>query len=194
MSGVFLGLGARLAGTAIFKSAAGIFTAIPRPVWEGLAVLGYLLAGYATHQRAAHQHDTAIIAAEDARINKLALAQKARIDALTTELTTKDRTQNDEKNSRIAATATTVLVRGPGKAVCPSVAVAASPPVRHDQAAPQASASVAPVPDSGGEQLIALPFAPTVELVKEHDQCLVDLQSVIDQHEQLLKVWPKGAH
>src|SRR5206468_1025626 len=104
------------------KRASDLLSAIPRPVWEALAVLGYVLALYATHQGFAHQHDRALIAANNAQWqHKLdaAAAKVAEGDRQRAALSAQLRKVNDEQNSRIAADAGGLKLRGPGKATCP---------------------------------------------------------------------------
>jgi hypothetical protein len=64
------GIGAKIAGNALFKKGAGFFSAIPKPVWEALAVIGYVLALLALHQHYAHQAIAAAKAEQKAADDK----------------------------------------------------------------------------------------------------------------------------
>lgn len=61
MTGLVAGVGAKVAANALVTKATGLLSAIPKPVWEALAVIGYMLALIALHQ---HYARAAIAAAK----------------------------------------------------------------------------------------------------------------------------------
>lgn len=187
MSGIVALLPARAAASAFLgKISPKIWLALGCAVALVLGVLWHrheVKATIATAKAEQRADDQKVLNAQAAKIR----AQDAQLAAMSSQL----RKANDEEHSRIDADAGAVLVRGPGKAVCPGVSSPPAAPGRPIQAAPEAGPAVAPVPDSGGQQLIALPFAPTVELTKEHDQCLADRRSIDAWYDALVKAWPK---
>jgi hypothetical protein len=166
-----MGLGALLVAGGSWVADA-LKSLSPR-VW--LALAGILLAVglVVLHER----HAKAEIAAAEKRG---AAAEGARIAAQVNRLTDringvaqKLREKGREDDRRIAADADDLRVRGPGHAACSAVVSAPRAP-GGAAAAGEAGAAVAPVPDGGGAELIALPFAGAVQLVEDHDQCLAD--------------------
>src|SRR5690348_11337815 len=159
-------LGAWLAETALGKWFAGsaaksFLSAIPRPVWEALTVLAYVVALFALHQHYVHAHDAKLTASINAEWQRKLDAQVAEIkqkDAQLATISAQLRKANDEANLAIAADARDLRLRGPGKATCPRVSSAPAAAGGHVQTAPAADAPVAPLPDAGGIELIALPF------------------------------------
>ncbi len=159
-----------LAGAALKLSPVGRFLkAIPREVWIGLAVLALIAGGVIYHKRAVSNARTeghaAGVKAEGDRIAAKAAVIKAKADKLAAEL----RSKNDATIRAIAGDADDLRVRGPGKAGCGSPAAASSgrlvPPAR------PGDAPLAPLPYPEWNELIGLPFAPTVAFAEQHDLC-----------------------
>lgn len=191
----------RFAGVGnLFKSGSAQLAKVPPQVWQALAVLGYALALYATHQRAVHDHDTAIIAANNAqwqtRLNAAhsdALAWKAKADQQAMTIAQNERTKHEEDIRLNAAAADALLLRGPGAASaahCGQVNHPGTPaaPDRHDQAAPQAGAPATQVP-SGDWALV--PWNWLVGVLHEHDDLLSDVTTVISNDEKQRAAWPQ---
>lgn len=168
---------------------------LPKPVWYiigGVAILG---SGTLLHSCEVGKHDRALVAStiakEDNRLTTDALKLKAQADKLNAEAAQLERIKNAEANTRTITLTRDILLRGPGKASCASGPGIA--PISSGPNAPVGSrpGSVAPVPNSGGSDFLALPFADTVAVLK---QCSLDrneLISVRNQRQQLEKDWPK---
>lgn len=189
---MFEALIARFAAGALLKRASGLLKAIPRPVWEALAVLGYVLALYATHQRVVHEHDTAIIAANNAQWQHKLDAEAAKVaegDRQRAALSAQLRKVNDEQNSRIAADAGDLRLRGPGKAACPRLSGVPATPGRSQ---PQTAG-----PDAAGSSLLAddsaaVPWSWLTDRAEEHDQLRAEVQSWRAWYQQVVSAWPKN--
>lgn len=156
----------------------------------GLAIIHY--ASEARHWKKQDAQDVKALnieKAQEASIAKQAVDLKARIDALTSNLTKLLREQTDAENASIAAAADAVRLRGPGKAACPGGPIPAAAPVRHDQTTP-ANADAGPEVPSGNWARVSWDWLVTV--IEEHDQMRADLQATEDQHAQVEKAWPKG--
>lgn len=126
MSGVGAGLAA-INLVARFPRVTGILKTVPKPVWEALAVLGYLAALFALHQHYAHAAiDRAVKAAIEHRDGQWkkrldderaeALAWKGKFDAEVAAKIKLQRKLNDEEVRRIDADRLALRLRGPGKA------------------------------------------------------------------------------
>lgn len=96
----------------------------------------------------------------------------ARANAINSKL----RTKSDEEARNISSSADDVRVRGPGAATCSSVA--APPTSSGGRVAPGGTgpAGVVQVRDSGGADLIALPFADAVTVI---EQCALNRNEVL---------------
>jgi hypothetical protein len=130
MSGLVAGIGGKIAASLIFGRAkavagkgVGILSSIPKPVWEAIAVVGYVVALFALHQ---HYANAAIKAADAAGYERRASEDAAalielRNRAATAEATGKaisqeSRSRNDAQNADIHGTAGAIRMRGPGSA------------------------------------------------------------------------------
>jgi len=133
--------------------------------------------------------------AADARDHATAVNYRRQLDAeteknkaaekQTAQISKQLRDRTDEENRRIAGDAGTLRLRGPGKAVCPSVSTGSR---EHQQAAPK--------PDVAGPSLptddrAAVPWDWLVQRAQEHDELLNENKAWRDWHDQVLKVWPK---
>ena len=199
MSGIGLALsGLSIASklTGAGNAAKGFLAAIPKPVWEAIAVLGYALALIALHQHAVHEHDASIISANNAqwqaRLNAAAAQMKAK-DVEIASMSAQLRKVNDEANQAIAADAAAQRVRGPGKAACPGVSGAAPSASGPQPSSRPGDAPLAQLPGTGGLNLIALPFADTIDFGAEHDSYRAEVTSWRAWYGKLIAAWPKGA-
>lgn len=176
-------------------SFAPFLSRIPRQVWIGLGVALLLLGLFIWHQRHAHNALKAEYARgkadEGARNAKKALEVKAKIDAMSGKITAALKEKNNETNRRIAGDASALLVRGPGKASCPGNPGISSATSGHVAPARPANAAVAPLPNGERIDLIALPFAPTIQFGQQHDQCQSDLKSYREWEVQISEAWAK---
>ena len=82
------------------------------------------------------------------------------------------RSKNDETNRRISVDADALRVSGAGKAACLNTA-SPRPSGRITPARP-ADAPMDQVPDGGRAELIALPYADTLDFAEQHDKCLAE--------------------
>jgi cell division protein ZapA (FtsZ GTPase activity inhibitor) len=146
---------------------------VPRQVWLVLAALLALACLVAWHQHIAHK---AIADAERRGSDKAyaAVAKKAQAVAATMEKLNADiRKLTDAKNRTIAADATALRVRGPGRALCTSTA--SSPASGHQPPPGAADAPVGQVPNGGGTTLIAVPYDDLVAYAEQHDLDLAEI-------------------
>jgi len=127
----------------------------------------------------------------DAKIAKQAVDLKQKIDGLTINISHLLKEQNDAQNARIHSAADDLRMRGPGKAACPSNPGLAAAPGRSQQPIGAGNAAVAPVHDSGGISLIALPFADTVDFGEEHDRYRTEAMTWREWYKRLTAIWPK---
>jgi hypothetical protein len=196
MSAIGTGLAA-LNLAARFPRAAAVFTAIPKPVWEAIAVLGYLAALVATHQHFAHAAiDRAVTAAIIKRdgqwqqrldqAHAAALTWKGQVETKATTIATLQRKLTDEENKRVAADADAARLRGPGKAAAPAGcrpgdrAGPAATADRPDGAAAAGANAGPQMPAADGSGQFALvPWDWLVDVVSEHDQLRNSVASVI---------------
>lgn len=197
MTGIIASMGLKaIAGTAIAKTKAG-YAAIPPKV--KLAIVGIIAAIFLIwlHQHVAHkrlkaQYDAGYTqrGLDDA---EAARKEKAKLDAATTWISELERTKNVEAHKRVDRDADAVLLRGPGLATCRGGSSAPSPALRRPSAATDVTVDgqVDRLPDTGGVDLIALPFPDAVAFAREHDACEVDRASWENLYRELQKVWPK---
>lgn len=182
-----------LARSALMTSPAGAFLkAVPRWAWIALGAVALLVAGVVWHHGKVRAHDKAVIAAEDARLAKQALELKARIDALNSQISSLIKDKNDAENRRIAADADALRVSGPGKAVCRSAGLPA-PASGYVAPGRPGAATVDSVPDTEGQQLIGLPFAPAIDFAEQCDINRSEALSWREWYQKLAASWPKSA-
>lgn len=167
----------------------------PRQLWFGLGAALLLLGLFAWHQHHAHNAIKAAYAKgkadEGSRIaaKALEIATKARLIA--DEL----RRKNDEANRHISDNANTMRVSGPGKAACLSTATP-SPSGRVTPARPT-NVALAPMPGTGGADLIALPFIDTIAFAERHDKCLAEVKTWREDKRRQEEEWARangGSH
>lgn len=152
----------------------------------GLVLLAGVFAWHKHEVSAAYARGKAD---EAAHVEAKAIEIKGKIDALTTKITDKIRSMTDAENSRIAGVADTLKLRGPGRAVCPGNPVAATPASGRDAPAGPADAQLARVPYPEWQQLLAVPFAPTIDFGRGHDQCQAELKAYRAQRKELEAAW-----
>ena len=181
--------------TSFFATSIG--KRLPAWAWE-IIIIGIAAAVLALgHHVLVVRHDNGVRAAQkrvddaaDQKLAQEAIALKAQIDALTSNISTLLRSQNDEENRAIAADAGNLRLLGPGKAACPRLPVAAPGAGRH--VAPAA------VPDAAGpalptDDLAAVPWPWLVQRSEEHDQLRAEVQTWRDWYAKLVAAWPKSA-
>lgn len=180
---VFLAnIAAKLAGSRV-----GAFLGkIPRWVWVvlGCVLLGLLASWW--HTAAIRKHDRAIIAAEDQRLAAKALKLKQQVDDLLAKTTALERKANDAQNRRIASTADTLRLSGPGKAIC-----RASIPAAASGYQPASGNGNAAGPQVPAGDLAAVPWGWLVDRAEEHD---LDRQEALAWRQWYAKMvanWPK---
>jgi hypothetical protein len=101
-----------------------------------------------------------------------------RVIAVTGELNAaaiKLRSAANAKAAVVDAVVERVIVRGPGKASCPSVAIGS--PGGHEQAATETGDAVGGMHDREGSGLIAVPFPEFIKTIGNHDKCLIEAQA-----------------
>lgn len=176
---------AALAGFAarsvLMQSPVGaIVRAVPRKLWIALAIAAVLLAAFLWHQHRAH---AAIAAAEMrgeqrayARIETEARALERKANDLGRKISNRIRSKTDEDNRRIAGTADTLRVRGPGQATCPGGARVPAGAGRPQSPGGQPDAAGPQMP---ADELAAVQAAvPWPWLVDRAEQCDLNLTEV----------------
>lgn len=177
---------------AIQRMGAGAFSALSKlSLWQILLIAALLIAGVQTLRLHAEQRTAGKL---QTQVSKLAQelntisAQASKAEADGKAIAKRLQEKNDEDNRRIAGDANSLRVSGPGKAVCRPAPAAAG---GHVPTAPAADAPVAPLPDAGGVELIALPFDDTTRFGESYDQLLAEVQAWRTWHDEVLKAWPK---
>jgi hypothetical protein len=125
-----------------------------------------LLVSWHGHRVA--DHDRKIIAAEDQRLTKRINDLTAKAVELRTKTALLERAAHEKEVSRIHDTVERVILRGPGKAQCPSSTFAAGSS-GHEPTSGSIDAGVVPMPDQGGPALIALPFNDAIRFAGQCD-------------------------
>lgn len=169
-----------------------ILKAIPRPVWIAIAVIALLLVGSCVHQRKVkafgEERYAAGVKAEGDRIAAKALKIAKRAE----EISAKARSLNNETNRRIAASADTLRVRGPGKAAClnpstPGASRYVAPVGKPDAARPD-------MPPADGEALLAaVPWPWLVDRAEQCDLNRAEAETWRAWHRQLEEAWKREA-
>jgi hypothetical protein len=163
---------------------------LPWPVWAAIGLALALWGAWTLHKRsvasayAQGAHDGAERAY--ARVEAKALDLKQQADATAAKI----RSRTDEASRAVDTVTRTVLVRGPGAATCSNPAA----PSTSGRVAPggQAGPAVAPVPDGEGQQLVGLPFAPTVELFRQCDLNRLEVLAWREQRAEQVRAWEKA--
>lgn len=209
MAGIGTGLAA-LNLAARFPRVASVFAAIPKPVWEAIAVVGYVLALFALHQHYADaaiaRHVQAAIAQRDQQWEKrfadehaAALRWKAKADAQAATISTQQRNLNDETQKRLAADAAAVRLRGPGKAAAPAGCRPGSPArisaatSGHVEATGAGSNAASEVPaGDGSDQWAVVPWGWVVDVVQERDSYAAELTTWHRWYDDEAAAWLKA--
>jgi hypothetical protein len=172
-----------------------VIRSIPRPVWIALAVLLALGALIWWHKDkvsdARKEGYAAGVRYEGDRIAKKAAEIKAKANALTASITTKLRTQSDEKVRIIYRDAGALLMRGPGKAACSGDSSISRGSGRSIPPTGGGSSTLDQVPTGERVDLIGLPFAGTVALAQQCDMNRAEAQSWREWHRQQSEAWKK---
>jgi hypothetical protein len=163
--------------------------AIPRWAYMFLGVgllvgLGLFLHGRAVHNLKQTAFEKGVQHEQDRVIKKLRRIEKAanEVARQAQQLSLTDR-------RRIATSADTLRVRGPGKAACSSIVPAASSVVRPDRSR---DAPVASVPDGQGQSLLGVPFAGAVNFAERCDAYRSEVNSWRDWYKRQAEVWQKS--
>lgn len=165
---------------------------VPKQVWLVLAVVALLAVGVLWHGHKVHQTIAAAekrgADAEAKRIEAKALELKRKADALNAKISAELRSRSDEEARRIAASADTLRLSGPGLARCPrNPGVPAGPgkPVAAT-GRPDAAGSEMPSGDSA-----AVPWG---WLVGRAEQCDLNRSEVLtwrEWYDRTVAGWPK---
>lgn len=192
MSGL-AGLGVAAGGE--LSPVRAFLASVPRWLWIALAVVlaigGLAWWHFDAVGDAREEGHRAGVAEERARATAQAIEWKGRIDGLTVRFAAKLRKSNDEKLAANARAADDLRLRGPGRAACPGVAGGASAaggPVSADR---PGDAAMAEVPERIGIDLIALPFAPTVDFGEQHDAFRIEAMSWREWYARLVAEWAR---
>lgn len=130
------------------------------------------------------------------KIAQHALALKAQLDSLGRNISTTLKGLNDAKNTRIDSSADALRVRGSGKAACPGNTRLPASSSGHQQPSGTGNAALPQLRDAGGIDLIALPFADTVDFGQEHDRYRAEVLTWREwyrQQSQRLTTLPAGS-
>lgn len=156
-------------------------------VWMLVAALAF---AWHWHHGKVKVADAAGYARAMGEVEAKAIALKTKIDTLAGKITDAERNRNNEERRRIDGRADSLLLRGPGKAVCPGGARATGSADRAPPAG-QVDVGVAQLPDVGGVELIAVPYIGAVKFGQQADKCEADLASIWRAYDALVKIWPK---
>lgn len=167
-------IGGFFAKSALARSPVGaVLGGIPRRAWIAMAIVLLLAAGYLWHE---HKAGAAIAAAEErgaaaayANVERQARELEAKADALNARIAEQMRKRTDAKLDAVARDADDLRMRGPGAARCTVVAGIPAAAGGRGAAGRPADAAMGTVRDSGGADLIALPFAATAGFAGQHD-------------------------
>lgn len=162
--------------------------AIPPKVklWLLIAIAALIL-GF-VHQLYAHRQAAKQYHAGYAQALKDVATRNAKVNATTTAIAQDERKKSDAETIHISSDADAQRVRGPGKAVCPSVAAAAS---GHQPQAGTGDVALVGLPPAERLDLIALPFDDTIAFAKEHDLDRDEVTRWRSWYDRLAKAWPK---
>lgn len=179
---------------SILSAASAFLGKIPPKVWLALGCALALLLGVLWHHHAIRKHDAALIAANNAQ-------WQARLDALNAKIRAQDaqnaamasqlRKANDEEHNRIAADAGSVLMHGPGKAVCPRISSPSTPASGSVEITPGSDAPRSSLSAGDGQDLSAVPWNWLVQRAQEHDDLLANEKAWREWYDNLVKAWPK---
>jgi len=117
----------------------------------------------------------------DAETEKNKAAEKQ-----TAQISKQLRNRTDEENRRTAGDADTLRLRGPGKAVCPTLPTA--PGNGASSANPDVTGPALPPNDRA-----AVPWGWLTDRAQEHDQLLNETTAWRQWYQEVLKVWPKSS-
>lgn len=161
---------------------------IPRWAWFGLAAGVLILIGVRWYHGKIEDAEKRGAQRENARLTKKALDLKARVDALTAQISTALREKHNEDVRRITGDATDLLVRGPGAAGVRCSGTAGGSSGYKPPSGP-GNAAVAAVPS--GEGLAVVPWAGTVNFGRVCDLNRAEVLSWRAWREQVERAWPK---
>jgi hypothetical protein len=140
--------------TALIGGAVGLAIILGAVLWHNHAVSAAYNRGKAD---------------EAEHIKAQAIDIKQKVDALTSNISNLIRDANNAENRRINASAQSILVRGPGRAVCSGNAGVPASPGGSQSADGTGGIALPRLSYPDGEQLIGMPFAPTVAFAEQHD-------------------------
>lgn len=166
--------------SSVWAGIKGFFGSLNSQGWVGLiafAVMAFLWVqqwGETRHWHKQSDRFEKLYNADEASMKHVAeqaIALKQKLDGLARNISTTLKEQHDAQSTRISADAHAVLVRGPGKAACPSHSGLSAEPSGHEQT-PAAPAAAGPQVPSG--DWAAVPWNWLVQVIEEHDQLLND--------------------
>jgi hypothetical protein len=169
-----------------------LLKAIPQQVWQALTILTYLFALIALHQHYSHEHDRALIAANDAKWQARLNAESAALtktNAKIADMSAQLRKANDEANTRIAGDAGDLRLRGPGAAACPRLPGASAAPGQSQPSSGAGGSAATPLPS---DDLAAVPWDWIVSTGEQADLNRQEVLSWRSWYSQLVAAWPKN--
>jgi hypothetical protein len=128
---------------------------------------------------------------EAEHVKAKALEIKSAADAMSSNISSLIRSTTDAENNHIHAAADALRLRGPGRAGCTSSSSVPTAPGGSEPASGATSPPLARVPYPEGEQLIGLPFAPTIGLAEQNDLNRAEALAWRDWWKKQNEAWPK---
>lgn len=201
---MFTGLIAKIAANAVLgrvaANAKSDWARIPPKVKLAIALAILLLVLFLVHQHVAHNRITAADkAGYDRRASEDAAAlrdlrqrvRNAETNAAT--IAANERNKHEQAVHANAAAAGAILLHGPGAASCrfdnhPGLPAAAG---GSGKAGGAADAALDPMPDGGGTELIALPFAGTVAFAQQQDDLRDEVIRWHNWYPKMVVEWAK---
>jgi hypothetical protein len=191
MTGMAAGMGAK----AVLAAAGARLKQISPRTW---LIIGCVVAALLGALWAHHWYSGQIKAAEKrgsdaayAHVAEQAQKLTSRANALNGKLAKAFQEKNREENSRIARAADDLRLRGPGAARCtafPGLSAAARGSQSSDRSG---DASVAGLRNEERTDLIALPFAPTIDFGEQHDAFRAEAISWREWYARFSAEWAK---
>jgi multidrug efflux pump subunit AcrA (membrane-fusion protein) len=176
------GVAAKIGLSAISGPVGAFFGSVPKWCWIALAGAVALAGGLLWHHSAAVRHDDAVraqqkaadesaFAKQAAAVARQAASIRKQTEQLLSAISQVERNRNAQANRATVAAADDLRLRGPGKASCGPLDYSGVPasPGGHDATIGKTNAPVAAVPDPQRVELIALPFAGTVNAAEVCD-------------------------
>ena len=165
-----------------------ILKRIPRGAWIALAVIAILALGTCAHKQSVKKFGDERYAAGVKHEGDRIAAKALKLEKAAAEISAKAKELNNETNRRIAASADTLRLRGPGKANCLNPATPGASRYVPPRGKPDASGSQVPTGD-GEALLAAVPWPWLVDRAEQCDLNRAEVETWRSWHRQLEQSW-----